>query len=134
MPEETKDLEKREERSPVDAERVRSTAAFAPPVDIYETDEGAVLVADLPGCDREDVDIQYESGVLTIRGRVPEDRFPDHELTYAEYRAGDFERAFSVSELVDPEKIEATVRNGVLRVALPKAEEAKPRKIEIKTG
>jgi HSP20 family protein len=133
MADKTKEVQKTE-KQPVQAERVSDRPAFVPTVDIYETDEGGVLVADLPGCDTASVDIHLEDGVLTIKGRVDPPRFEGHEQTYTEYQAGDFERAFTVSELVDPEKIEASVKDGVLRVTLPKAEQAKPRKIQVKTG
>ena len=118
---------------PAEAERV-APPAFIPAVDIFETTDGAVLVADLPGCDVSNVDIRYEDGVLTLTGRVKPDEVADHELTYSEYRVGDFERTFSVSELVDPAKIQASVKDGVLRVLLPKTEESKPKKIQIMVG
>ena len=72
--------------------------------------------------------------MLHIVGHVKPDEFPGHELTYSEYRVGEFDRTFSVSELVDPSKIQASVKDGVLRVLLPKAEEAKPKKINITIG
>ena len=118
----------------VDAEVVDEGPSFLPAVDIYETDEGAVLVADLPGCDETTVDISIEDRELTLRGRVKAPEFEGLELTNAEYRVGDFERTFTVSELIDTSRIEATVRDGVLRLTLPKAEVAKPKKIQIKTG
>jgi len=128
-----KELTQRTEGSPAEAERV-APPTFVPAVDIYETDEGAVLVADLPGCEVGNVDVHYEDGVLHIVGHVKPDEFPGHELTYSEYRVGEFDRTFSVSELVDPSKIQASVKDGVLRVLLPKAEEAKPKKINITIG
>jgi HSP20 family protein len=106
--------------------------AFAPAADVFETKQGAVVLVDLPGCDEGSVDIRVEEGVLTIRGRVQPESHPGHELTYGEYRVGDFERSFSVSELIDTEHIEATVKDGVLRVTLPKTEAAKPKKIQVK--
>ena len=133
MADERKDLQKREAAAPIEAERVRPSP-FLPVVDIYETQEGAVLVADLPGCDESNVDLRYAEGVLTISGHVKPDERAGHDLTYSEYRTGDFERTFSVSEMVDPEKIAATVKDGVLRVLLPKAEAEQPRKISIKVG
>ena len=118
---------------PVEAER-SAPPAFLPAVDIFETTDGAVLVADLPGCDVSNVDIRYEDGVLTLTGRIQPDEVADHELTYCEYRVGNFERTFSVSELVDPAKIQASVKDGVLRILLPKSDESKPKKIQIKVG
>ena len=96
--------------------------------------DGSVLVADVPGCDEGRVDVRMEDNILTITGRRAQEDEADHDATYAEYQPLDFERAFSVSELIDTEKIEATVKDGVLRLTLPKAEEAKPKKIAIQTG
>lgn len=131
MADETQDIQRRE---PAEAEVVDEGPVFLPPVDIYETDDGAVLVADLPGCDEESVEVSLEDRVLTLRGRVKPETPEGLELATAEYRTGDFERTFTVSELINAEKIEATVTHGVLRLTLPKTEVAKPKKIEIKTG
>ena len=117
----------------VDAEIVDERPTSAPAVDIYETDEGAVLVADLPGCDEASVEISIEDRELTLRGRVQPDDLEGLELASAEYRASDFERSFTVSQLIDTDHIKASVKHGVLRLTLPKAHVAKPRKIEIKT-
>jgi len=129
MAEERKELQKAE---PLDAERVEQAPAFIPAVDIVETDDRALLTVDLPGCDESSVEVHLEEGVLTVRGRVKPDDFPGHDLTYSEYRVGDFERTFTVSELVDSEKIEAKVRNGVLELTLPKVAAAQPKKIQVK--
>lgn len=115
-----------------EAERSGRAATFIPPVDIYETEHEAVLVVDLPGCDEGAVDVRLEEGVLTIAGRVEPDDFPGHQLTYSEYRVGDFERSFTVSDLVNTAEVQAAVKDGVLRLTLPKVEAAKPRKIEVK--
>jgi len=103
-------------------------------VDIFETPEGSVLLADVPGCDEKDVELHLENDVLTITARRADEAEADHEATYAEYRPADYQRSFSVSELIDKGRIEATVKNGVLRVTLPKAEAAKPRRIAVKTA
>ncbi|MBM4030772.1 MAG: Hsp20/alpha crystallin family protein [Planctomycetes bacterium] len=134
MATETRDIEVRQAQQPVQAERVERVPAFAPAADVFETAQGAVVLVDLPGCDEGSVDIRVEDGVLTIRGRVQPEGFPGHDLTYGEYRVGDFERSFSVSELIDTERIEATVKDGVLRVSLPKVEAAKPKKIQVKVS
>lgn len=129
-----KDVARRESGQPIEAERVEKAPTFAPAADVLETDTGAVLIVDLPGCDEKSVDVRVEENVLTVTGRAERENLPDHELTYCEYRTGDFERSFSVSELIDTEKIEATVRDGVLRLTLPKVEAAKPKKIQVKVG
>ena len=123
-----------EQQQPVDAEVAGQEAALTPAVDIYETDDDGVLVVDLPGCDEGSVDITIEEGVLTVRGTVKPDDLPGLQPASAEYRVGDFERSFTVSELVDVEKVQASVKDGVLRLTLPKAEAAKPKKIEVKLG
>ena len=129
-----KELAKGERGGQAEAERTYEAPTFVPPVDIYETEQAAVLLVDLPGCDEGSVDVRLEEGVLTIAGRVRPDDLPGHQLTYSEYRVGDFERSFSVSDLVDTGKVEATVKDGVLRLTLPKVEAAKPRKIEVKVS
>jgi len=132
MAAEDKNIEKSGARTPVEAERVDQPPTFIPAADIVETDHEAVLLLDLPACDEKALDIRLEEGTLTVTGHVAADDFPGHQLTYSEYRVGDFERAFSVSEMVDTAKIEAAIKDGVLRLTLPKVEAAKPKKIEIK--
>lgn len=110
------------------------SATLLPPVDIYEYDEAAELLVDLPGCGESSVEVRIEEGTLTITGRAERPEFPGHQLTYSEYRPGDFERTFSLSDMVDTEKVKATVKDGVLRLTLPKAEAARPRKVEVKTA
>jgi HSP20 family molecular chaperone IbpA len=134
MPDETQDLQKREPAVPAEVERQSERQTVLPNVDIIETPEGSVLLADLPGCDQDSLDLGLENGVLTVTARRDDDTVPDHDATYTEYQGADFERSFSVSELIDTEKVDATVKDGVLRVTLPKAEAAKPKKIDIKTG
>jgi len=132
MADETRNLEPRPAHAPADPEPSDRPPVFLPAVDIHETDDGAVLLADLPGCDEASVDVRLEEGVLTITGRVEPDDFPGHQLTHGEYRPGDFERSFSVSDIVDAARIKARVKDGVLRLDLPKAEAAKPKKIQVK--
>ncbi len=103
----------------------------APAVDIYEEDDGLVIVADMPGVPKDGVSAAVEAGVLTIEGRVP--RPSDAETTlYSEYEPADFRRSFTLGESIDPAGISATLRNGVLTLRLPKAETARTRKIEVK--
>jgi HSP20 family molecular chaperone IbpA len=116
-----------------DAERTRSGVAFVPRADIYETDETIVVVADMPGVDEKSVDITLENNVLSINGHV-EPRVPEgYGLSYAEYREGDYQRRFSISNQIDQDKIEATVRDGVLRLLLPKSQPT-TKKIAVKSG
>ncbi len=115
------------------AERTRSRLAFVPRTDIYETNEAIVLVTDMPGVDQSTLDITLENDVLTINGYV-EAAYPEgYGLAYGEYRVGDYERSFTLSNKVDRNKIEATVKDGVLRLYLPKAESSM-RKIAVTAG
>lgn len=115
------------------AERTRSRLAFVPRTDIYETNEAIVLVTDMPGVDESTLDITLENDVLTINGYV-EMAYPEgYGLAYGEYRVGDYERSFTLSNKVDRNKIEATVKDGVLRLHLPKAEPSL-RKIAVTAG
>ncbi len=127
------DAEKREVAE-AGAERTRDRLAFVPRADVYETEEAIVVVADMPGVDAESVDITLEDNVLTINGYVEPEPPEGYNLVYAEYRVGDYLRAFRLSDQIDRDGIEATVKDGVLRLYLPKVAEAKTRKITVKTG
>lgn len=116
------------------AERTRDRLAFVPRADVYETDDEIVVIADMPGVDENSVDITLEDNVLTINGYVEPEPHEDHSLAYAEYRVGDYLRAFTLSDQIDRDGIEATVKDGVLRLRLPKAEAAKMRRIPITAG
>jgi HSP20 family protein len=114
-------------------ESTRGETFKTPDVDIYETDDELVLVADVPGVAQDGAELKLEEGVLeiTAHGRQgTDDREPDHE----EYRSTGFYRAFRLSEEIDAEKIKAELKDGVLTVRLPKSARAKPRKIEVKPG
>ena len=105
-----------------EAERTRAKPAFIPRVDIYETNDAVALIADMPGVDENSVDITLEKNVLTINGYVEPEAPEDYSLAYAEYRVGDYQRSFNLSNEIDQEKIEATMKDGVLHLHLPKAE------------
>ncbi|HDQ04562.1 MAG TPA: Hsp20/alpha crystallin family protein [Deltaproteobacteria bacterium] len=115
-------------------ERIRNVKTFVPRVDIYETAESIILIADMPGVDEKAVDVELEKNVLSISGRVENGKLKNHTLVYSEYETGDYEREFAISDEIDREKINATVKNGVLRLELPKAENVKPKKIAIKAA
>jgi HSP20 family molecular chaperone IbpA len=116
------------------AERTRDRLAFVPRADVYESEEAIVVVADMPGVDENSVDITLEQDVLTINGYV-EPVYPEgYNLAHAEYQVGDFVRAFTLSDQIDRDGIEAAVRDGVLRLHLPKVTEAKTRRIAVKAG
>ncbi|HAJ25702.1 MAG TPA: heat-shock protein Hsp20 [Syntrophus sp. (in: bacteria)] len=125
------DTQKQPAGNTLETERTKTGKVFVPRVDIYETQDSIVLTADMPGVDEKAVDITLEKNVLTITGSVAVTGFEGHAMAYSEYDVGDFERAFTISDEVDRDKIEATVKNGVLRVILHKAEKVKARKIAI---
>lgn len=115
------------------AERTRARLAFVPRADIYETNEAIVLVTDMPGVDENSLDIMLEEDVLTINGYVEAAHPEGYGLAYAEYRVGDYQRRFTLSNKIDRNSIEATVKDGVLRLYLPKSEPAL-RKITVSAG
>jgi HSP20 family protein len=104
---------------------------FSPPIDIFETDEGLVLHADLPGVSIKTLELQVQDNRLTLFGRVHPVVPAEARTLHQEYGVGDFLRSFILSDEVDHERITATMTNGVLKVVLPKAPQPKPRRIEV---
>jgi HSP20 family protein len=102
-------------------------------VDIHEGPEGLILEADLPGAAEGSVNIQLEDNVLTLHAKVPSPVPDGARVLHQEYHVGDFFRSFILSDEVERSRISADLRNGVLRLNLPKAERAKTRRIEIKS-
>jgi HSP20 family molecular chaperone IbpA len=127
-----KELQKKEASMPEGVERTRPRKVYTPAVDILERKDEIVVTADMPGVDERSVDITLEKNVLSIAGTVEQRPAEGHRPTLAEYGIGDYQRAFTLSEEVDRDRIQATVRNGVLRLILPKAAAAKTRKIEVR--
>ncbi|MCD6288853.1 MAG: Hsp20/alpha crystallin family protein [Candidatus Hydrogenedentes bacterium] len=105
---------------------------LAPPVDIFENDEGLVVVADLPGVGKDGLDVRVENDVLTIKAAAASD-IPV-EPQYREYRLLNFFRQFQLSDEVDQERIQAELKHGVLTLTLPKKEQAKPKQIAVKVS
>ena len=120
-----------ETETPEGVEPASARAVFRPPVDIVETPDAVLLVADLPGVDEAGTEVTLEKNVLTIRGTANPPQYAGFSPIYTEYEFGDFERAFTVSAEIDRERIEATVKDGVLRIRLPKAKQAAARKINV---
>lgn len=104
-----------------------------PPIDIFDNGEGLVLRADLPGVSGETLDLQVQDNKLTLFGRVAPQAPEGARLIHQEYRVGDYLRSFILSEDVDHERISAKLVNGVLEVVLPRAPQAEPRRISVKT-
>jgi HSP20 family protein len=106
--------------------------AWAPPVDIYETENELVVKADLPDVDPQDLDIRVENNILTIRGeRKFESKANEDNYLRIERAYGSFSRSFSLANSVKSEAIKADYHNGVLTLSLPKREEAKPKQIKV---
>ena len=123
--------EKQDVRTP--AETTTGGPVFLPAADIYEDAESMTVVVDMPGVDKDGVRINLERDILSLYGKVSR---PEHPATgaYREYRIGDFSRSFIIPDTIDRERIDAGMTNGVLTLRLPKAEHAKPRRIEIRTS
>ena len=128
-----REYEKRPAQVPVETERMTNRRVYVPKVDIIETGEAMVMYADMPGVNEKSVEVTLEKNVLKITGAVESDAFPGHSIAYAEYDVGDYERAFTVSDEIDRERIEAVVKNGVLKIALHKAPQAEVKKITVRT-
>jgi len=128
----TKDVHKKEAEVKEGVERTRSKKLYTPPVDIIEGKDSLFLIADMPGVDEHSVDIILEKNVLTIYGTVDPEMPENHRLISAGYGIGDYQRSFTLSNEIDRDRIEAVVKNGVLKLTLPKAETAKTRKIPVK--
>lgn len=126
-----KNLTKQSETS-LTSEATRSRERFVTPaVDIFETEQGLTLVADVPGLDREHRSLDIDQGVLTLKGRTPE--WQGSQEIYREFTMPSYYRQFQLPDTIDPGRISAEIRNGVLTLKLPKAEAAKPRRIEVRS-
>jgi len=124
----TTELKEKETQEITKHERVR---VYRPRVNIMQRSEDVVLEADMPGVDEKTVEITVERNVLTIHGRPQYVSREGYTLVHGEYGYGNYERSFTISDEIDRDHIQATVKNGVLRLVLPKAEKAKPRKVTI---
>jgi HSP20 family molecular chaperone IbpA len=132
MPQEVMEAQKKEqEESKSPAEQTRAVKVFVPRADIYETQEQLLVLADMPGVREEGLDITLEQNILTIYGRVEQPQLEGFTLTYSEYGVGDYRRIFTLSNEIDREGIQATIKNGVLKLILPKSKKAMPRKIAV---
>lgn len=104
---------------------------FLPPADIYETQDALKLVLEVPGVDKSNVSVRVEDGVLTVEGRLDFSKYRDLQPLYTEYNIGHYSRSFRLTTKIDQGKIEAEMKDGVLSLVLPKAEEAKSRTIQV---
>jgi HSP20 family protein len=125
---------KTKEEVPAKGERVRPGRVFVPAVDIFETPETLVLVADMPGVAGDKVTLDLKDNHLTIYGEVGPPLGAGESMGDQEYLTGDYQRDFHIGNLIDQNQIEATMKDGVLRLVMHKVEKAKPRKIDVKVG
>ena len=114
--------------------RVEPTPTFRPSVDILETAEKFSITVDLPGVKPDGIELVIEQGVLTLKAAVTPRIRDGARLLLSEYGVGSFERSFKLGEGVDTERISAEFKNGVLSLTLPKAEQTKARKIEVRAS
>jgi HSP20 family molecular chaperone IbpA len=115
-------------------EETQLAPAMLPAVDIVEDETGISLTADLPGVPKEKLTVRMEGQNLLIEGEVILDTPEGMEATYAEIRSPHYRRSFSLSRDLDPSKVDASYKDGVLRLRIPKAEHAQPRKITVQVA
>lgn len=112
-------------------EAMTQTRYYTPPADIYENDQSITLELEVPGVSKDQVSISLEKGVLEIDGKIDPKRYDGFVPLYTEYGVGHYSRRFEVSDAIASDKISASMEDGILTIVLPRAEAAKPRKIEI---
>jgi HSP20 family protein len=118
-----RELEKKEETT-------IPTRIFLPTADIYETDDALSVVLEMPGVEKNNVDVRVEDGVLYVEGRLDFSKYQNLQPLYTEYNVGHYSRSFRLSSKIDQNKIAAELKDGVLSLTLAKVEEAKPRTIQ----
>jgi len=130
-----KEMQVREKQEVQQAgEPTKAERYFVPAVDIFETDEAVTVLADMPGVDKEGVEVRLEDDSLTIKGTKSGNGGKDERVLLREFESGHYLRRFTMTEVIDQAKIEATMADGVLTLKLPKVEPAKPRKIAVQGG
>ena len=113
-------------------EQTRPGRVFVPDVDIYETEKEIKLLADMPGVTPKKLNINLKDNILTLDGEVETLESKDETPIFKEFETGRYYRQFSLSHVIDQSKIEAELKDGVLKLTLPKVETLTPRKIEVK--
>jgi HSP20 family molecular chaperone IbpA len=130
-----KELQVREKRElQTEAEQTRPGRVFTPAVDIFESETDIIVLADMPGVTSDNVAIDVHNDELKITGEVEPQASENESYILREYETGRFHRHFNLSDRIDQGKISASIKDGVLRVVLPKVEKAKPKRIEVKAG
>ncbi len=127
-----KELEVQQKREVEKPQETTVPARFYQPnTDIFEEEASLTLVMEMPGVRKDNVDITIEKNVLSIEGKIDFSQYENLEPVYTEYNVGPYKRSFSLSSKIDQSKISAEMVDGLLTLVLPKAEEAKPRVIQI---
>jgi HSP20 family protein len=133
MPSQTELTEQKDQTLPRPGARTaESEPALRPPVDIFEDQDGLTLLADLPGVSKERLDVRVERDTLVVEGDLQIALPQEMQAVYADIRSTHYERRFALSDELETEKIEASLKDGVLTVRIPKRAESKPRRIEIR--
>jgi HSP20 family protein len=127
-------MDMKRDNSEAIAREGEAAAALVPPVDIIEDAEGITLTADLPGVDKENLSVGVDGDTLTINGTVALGESTALQSVYAEVRVAEYKRTFVLSRDLDSARIDASMKDGVLTLRVPKAEQAKPRRIAVKAG
>jgi len=132
---ESKELQVKEKQEvAVTAEQTRPGLVFTPEVDIFETERDITLLADMPGVAADDVNIDLRDGVLTLSGDATPWEDGEESDVLVEFEIGKYYRQFNLSEVIDQDKIDGKLEDGVLRLNLPKTEKAVPRRITVNAG
>lgn len=127
-------LDKQESSTPDGSERIQARKVYVPLVDIVESGDALVLVSDMPGVDQTGVDVVIEKNILTIRGKVSDQVPAGFKLSYEEYGIGDYERTFTIPNEIDRDAVQATMKDGVLKLTLPKVKPAVAKKVTVVAG
>ena len=107
------------------------TRMFLPATDIFESDHALTMLIEMPGVSKESIEVKVEGDILTIDGRINFSKYEGLQPLYTEYNVGNFSRTFQLSNEIEQAGIKAELKDGVMKLVLPKAERAKPRRIEI---
>jgi HSP20 family protein len=125
----------RESYGPEGREESLTSTTFAPPVDVYEDEHNVTLKIEVPGIDEKDIDVRVENNILTVHGeRKFEKEEKEENFRRVERQYGSFTRTFTLPNTVDPEHVSANYDKGILKIALPKKAEAKPKQIKVNVG
>ncbi|MBI3866584.1 MAG: Hsp20/alpha crystallin family protein [Planctomycetia bacterium] len=126
--------QKQESATPDGTERIKARKIYVPAVDILETDQALLLISEMPGVDENGVDVTIEKNILTITGHVSDHVPAGFTVTHEEYGIGDYERSFTLPNEIDRNGVQAVIKDGVLKLTLPKVKQAASRKVAVTAG